>query len=238
MEDARRFLRYVLPGLVFLIEVFSYLLISASTEFVKFLKDIAVNISFPISIFLASGGIGFILGIFYRTLYKSRMFDSLVVNHHSQLSDSISRGWLKLQNRENKQEFKINELSRNGAWRIQAVIWHERRNSNEIIKSADSLTDRLGDISHGLGTALIGAIIAVPVWIVAHYALTQNYNFVFYITLAISFLVVICNLINYIGTVRDFESVVDIISTDLLKNEYIKNGNQPLIIDCILRELR
>lgn len=106
MEEARRFLRYVIPGLVLIIEVSFYLWLIDHKQFIeliKELKEISENgIGLPISVFLASGGIGFILGVIYRVL--SRFFglrELFMINHQPLIVDAVERDWLELQRREN-----------------------------------------------------------------------------------------------------------------------------------------
>jgi len=100
MEEARRFLRYVIPGLLFFIEISLYLFFSAHRQFISALKELGKDLAFPVSLFLASGGIGFLLGVLYHSLYWTKGFRALVVTHLPLIKDCIGRDWLVLTKRE------------------------------------------------------------------------------------------------------------------------------------------
>ncbi len=62
MNEARRFFRYVIPGLLFFSELFLYLFFSANVQFVELLKEFQYfgkELAFPVTLFLVSGGVGF-----------------------------------------------------------------------------------------------------------------------------------------------------------------------------------
>lgn len=235
MEETQRFLRYIIPGIVFIIEVSFYLLMSTYHRFTELIIEFGKNIAFPISMVLASGGIGFLLGVIYYTLYNVWPFSLLVVNHLPQINDAVNRGWLILQKRtdENGRKDDVKnvkeELTQNGAWRIAASLWHGRKDSSSRIKGANPFTDRYGNIMHGSGTAFIGSIIAIPFWIFIHAKLSQN-CFPYWYFYIIPFLLSGVHLVNYSITSKHFQTVVDIIMMDVLEEEYSKK-NDPIVID-------
>ena len=221
MEEARRFLRYVIPGLIFFIEVSLYSIFSAQGEFIAVLKEWGKNIAFPISIFLASGGVGFFLGVAYHTLYWTKGFRSLVVTHVPLIKDCVERGWLKLQNREDGTDLAVESLSQSGAWRVVTAYWHERREASAKIKAADPRTDSLTDIMHGLGAAFMGSILAIGFWIYTHFKLTgESPSWFFYV---LPIFISCVHFVNYRRVVKDFQSIVDIIMTDDMKDNYEEN---------------
>jgi len=67
LQEAERFLRYVVPGLIFFIELLIYLLISGDICFSQLIGKVN-PIGIAISGFLASGGLGFLFGIIYYTV--------------------------------------------------------------------------------------------------------------------------------------------------------------------------
>jgi hypothetical protein len=169
MKEARRFLRYVLPGLVLLIEVCLYLWISSYHQFVQLIKEFGKDVAFPVSVFFASGGIGYLLSLIYHVLYWATGIRELVaVDHRPLIKDAVNRKWLKLQRRGDEGEVNVKELTQAGAWCIVTSFWHERKESSKRIKGANSRIDSLSDITHGLGTTVIGSIIAIPLWQCAH----------------------------------------------------------------------
>jgi hypothetical protein len=221
MEEARRFLRYVIPGLVFLIEITLYLSLSVNGGFLKSLRDLGKDLGFALLLFLASGGLGFLLGVVYHSLYWTTGFCKLVVTHLPLVKDCIERGWLKLQKREDGSELDVNVLTQSGAWRIVTAFWHERKESSQRIKAANSRTDSLTDIMHGLGTTFIGSILAIFAWIFVHRKLLGQFPYIEYyiIPLSVSYI----HFINWRRVIEHFQSVVAIIVCDELQEIYIKN---------------
>lgn len=221
MEEARRFLRYVIPGLLFFIEISLYLFFSAHAQFSSFLREYGKDLAFPVTVFLASGGVGFLFGVIYHSFYWTEINRFFGVNHMPLMQDCVERGWLKLVLRKDGTNLNISKLTRSGAWRVVTAYWHERRECSKKIKAANARTDSLTDIMHGLGTTFFGSLCAIPLWIYIHKMLVCSYPswFYYFIPLGLLFL----NGVNYCRVVRDFQSIVDIIMSDDIKSEYEKN---------------
>ena len=232
MKEAQRFLRYVIPGLIFLIEVSLYLFLSTPYEFVQFVKDwkLLKNSGTPISTFLISGGLGFFFGVFYHVLYWRGCLP--VVKHCRLIKVAINRNWLKL-----NQEFNVKELDQMQAMCLIMAFWHERKESSIRIKEANPRVESLTDIMHGLGTAFIGSIIAIPLWLFIYWKFAEKSpcTFSFVITLIISLLVVITHYYNYKNVVTNVQRVVNIIIADELEEEYSKKRT-PLIMNVIAND--
>lgn len=250
MKEAQRFLRYVIPGLVFIIEVSIYLLISANQDFIDLIKKWRTeitSISFVISVFLASGGIGFWFGIFYRVLYWSRdyrikVFKPLsiipIVNHSSLIKDSVIRNFLVLRSSDSK-EVNPNNISQLEAMCIVNAFWNERKESSKKIKEANPFVDRLTDIMHGLGAAYIGSIIAILVWLLVIPLVFEKLVETRPLIVAsfISVVIVIIHYVNYRNVVTNVQRVVNIIVADELE-EYFLNNPEPTIINVTSTDFR
>ena len=221
MEEARRFLRYVIPGLLFFIEVSIYLFFSAHAQFIFSIREWGKDLAFPITIFLASGGMGFLLGVLYHSLYWTIGFRTFAVNHIPLIQDCVNRDWLKLKRRANNSDLNVSQLTQTGAWRVVTAYWHERREFSKRIKGANDRTDSLTDIMHGLGATLIGSLISIPTWIYIHKKLVCSYPSWFYYILPLAFL--FFNFLNFRRVVKNCQGVVDIIMSDDISKEYDKN---------------
>jgi len=134
MSEARRFLRYVIPGLVFLIEVALYLWLSdyslceTQKSFTNFIKNQSKDIAFPITLFVASGGIGFLLGILYHTLYWIEEIPNIFlprVNHTQLIESAINGGWIEVYKYKNRNLSLVNTLNRSDAWCSVTAFCHE-----------------------------------------------------------------------------------------------------------------
>jgi len=67
MGDAQRFLRYIVPGLIFIIELLAYLLISGNICFEQLMEH-SNTLGVAVSGLLVSGGLGFLFGAMYYTV--------------------------------------------------------------------------------------------------------------------------------------------------------------------------
>ena len=228
MEETRRFLRYVIPGLLFFIEISLYLFFSAYRQFISALKEWGKDLAFPVSLFLASGGIGFLLGVFYHFLYLTKGFRKLAVTHLPLIKDCVKRDWLKLEKREDGSKLEIETLTQSGAWRVVTAYWHERRECSNRIKAANARTDSLTDIMHGLGATFVGSVLTIPLWIYLHTKLVCAYPPWFYYPLPV--IISIIHFVNYRRVIKDFQSIVDIIMSDELREEHDKR-DAPAIIN-------
>lgn len=236
MEEARRFLRYVVPGLILIIEVSLYLGISAYEDFISIFKENVIDkdISVPLSVFLASGGIGFLLGIIYRDLLIllnwisgikfSFFIRHLIVDHVSLIKDAVdgSHNWIELKERGDCKKVDISMLKQDGAWRIVTSFWHERKETSDSIKSANARIDSMTDIMHGLGTSFIGSIVASILWVIIYYKLFGFWPYYCYFYI-LPIVLPILHFINYQKVVKDCQSVIHIIMSDVLQKEFSDN---------------
>lgn len=236
MEDYKRFFRYVIPGLVFIIEVSVYLLLSAK-EFSNWIINNCNNLKdgFDIAVtaFLLSGGIGYLLGVFYHALFHmvrntKKFWGCFIVDHLSLLKDAIKRNWLNLERREDGNEVITPDgLTQEGAWRIVTVFLNTRMESSERIKSAKQRLEGYGDIMHGAGTMFVSSIIAIPVWLNIHYNLSNNCPIWI---LLFSILIFLIHLANYVNVVKDYQGVSNVIIANELQNEWCNNDKEPIIM--------
>jgi len=233
MEDPKRFFRYVIPGLVLMIEVSLYLLFSTHRNFLNFLKACGGNSGFPISVFIVSGGIGFCLANLYHHIYWSKCFRWLVPDHRDLIKDVvIKRKWLELENRRDGKEFEkpnVEDLNKKEAWLISNALWYTKLETSKIIKGAEPAIDRLVDIMHSLGSMFIGSILAIPIWLFAHHELTDGFPsfWEYFRTISLMIIIIWVHLSHYRRLVRDFEITSDIIMSDDLQKEYAEKNQTP-----------
>lgn len=175
MDDARRFFRYVVPGLVFLFLVILYLVLSLlgrkdilSCFFSQFFNNSWSSVGVIITAFVASGAIGFILTSIYYVCYWSNCWDYLCLpslDHRRVLEDLVEHKYLQIKNRRNEEIINMSLINKSAVWCIFTAYWREHLENSKRIKGAKEGVHRLGDIMHGLGTTFIGSILAIPVWI-------------------------------------------------------------------------
>ena len=243
MEDARRFLRYVIPGLVLILEVSLYLLLSSKREFIQFLKNYGQNAGLPISTFIASGGIGFILANIYHYIYWSRLFRWLVPDHRQLIRNAVKRGWLKLEDRrsgEEMAEVAIKRLTQKHAWLISSSLWYAKLGSSERIKGAEPVVDRLVDIMHSLGSLCVGAVIAIGVWLFAHFELSRALpdSWDLLRTAPVIFIIMAAHFHHYKRVAKDFQIISDTIASEELEKEFLSRNMIPTALSISQTDFR
>ncbi|MFA5793700.1 MAG: hypothetical protein WC980_01325 [Candidatus Brocadiia bacterium] len=157
MNEASRFLRYVLPSLIMLLEFFIYLCISNFGDAKKLLEYIRGDIGIAIISFLGVGAMGYFLSMFYYSLCP-------LVDYRPLIKACTEWNLLRLQDRSTHKPIDVDKISRDGAWRIAVTLWQENKMKDEGIKGADDRQERFSDILNSHGVALIGAIIGILGW--------------------------------------------------------------------------
>jgi hypothetical protein len=175
MDEAKRFLRYVTPGLVFLTETLILLWIMkpdvTQTILKSYNKDSGLGLA--ITTLLASGGIGFILSVLHHRLHWCDKIGA--VDHRQSIASLRERGVIRLRHRRSGEILPDTVIpDRFQAWTILTGLWHERLDSECcLIKSADPRASSLADFVHSLGTARVAAIAA---WIFSLLIMVQTFE--------------------------------------------------------------
>ena len=231
MNDIRRFFRYVIPGLIFTLQIVIYLCISLSPSQLSQVIDKLSNVGAVLSIFLLSGGLGFLLSTFYHTLYwvRCKWMNRLRVNHRPLIETAIGRGWLRVYNHNLTPVEEIKNPK--AAWRIATSFWHTHKRETDIIKVAESRIDTLGSTMHGIGTSLVGTVLSYLAWLSIHwkfYYLTCE-SVIIVSVLAFIFFVILFS--NFLMIKRDYQSVFEIISNEQLKADFSAGRISTLHLD-------
>jgi hypothetical protein len=168
MDEARRFLRYVTPGLTFAVQSAVLVLIinpKWALERVESLKE-DVGAGFVIIAFLASGGLGYLFSVFHHTLHRFRIPYLSAIDHTGivkQLSKAKLLALKEVGNENPVEDKRIEEIDRTSAWVIVTAVWKENLRNDSVIKSADASVTGLTDIMHSAGAARWGAILSLLV---------------------------------------------------------------------------
>ena len=189
MDEARRFLRYVTPGLTFAVQALLLLFIvnpQWTLDRIGELKeDAGAGLAF--ALFLASGGIGYLLSVVHHTLHHTlhdckryRLLRWLplnwtrrwltVVDHTKVINELLDADLLDVLKFDRGTIVKIDrttdEIDRTTAWVMVTAVWKENLKDDSRIHSADACATGLTDITHSAGAARIGAIFALVVVVV------------------------------------------------------------------------
>lgn len=182
MGEPRRFLRFVVPGLVFVIELTIYLWLSDTTwnwvrQTIQFSTDSMEKIiGAAVAALVASGGVGYVLSTLNHVSLTPLMF-----NYRALLEEMIRRGLMAIVDQAGRPITFGWSPNRN--WAIITAIWHSRREASQRIKGAESRADSLFDVCHSAGAALWASLLA---WALAwflqwHQQSENNANWAFWL---------------------------------------------------------
>lgn len=176
MDEAKRFLRYVTPGLAFVVELAALAHLAGIVNVFKLLEGGSESaLAAVVTLVAASGGMGYVFGVLHHYLMW-RFPWYLRVSTESFLEKLRESGKLKLSRlRENGSESSdVGELTPRGAWRISAVLWKQSvsdTDGNDKNVALDARLDSMTDLMHGVGAAFVGSVVALLIllpWLVGH----------------------------------------------------------------------
>jgi hypothetical protein len=162
MDEAKRFLRFVTPGLVFLTITLILLYIicpDVANDILKnFKNDSGVGI--VIATLLGSGGVGFIFSVIHHIFHWN--FFNGAYDHTKIIIALRKRKIIQLRSRDTGELIDENKnINSFQAWTIFNAMWQERLGTSEsYFKSADTKASSLGDLVHSTGTARVAAVFA------------------------------------------------------------------------------
>lgn len=162
MDDARRFLRYVTPGLVFLTESLGLLVIVIPDWAIPAMHESlgdSSSAALVIGTLVASGGIGYLFGVVHHALHWIR--SGAPLNHTACIRALIDQGELKVADARTRQAIKASDIDRSAAWVILTALWYTRVESDQSIKGANDRASGLADLAHSTGTAFVASVAAL-----------------------------------------------------------------------------
>jgi len=208
MDEVQRFLRYVLPGLVFVIELFIFFCISDKLCTVYWVVKHG-GAGPAVGLFLGSRAIGFILANIYHSFYgRWRPF----ATDHRCLFPETPPGFRAV----NLSGHSVYNLTKREAWTIIAQYCHSQMklSSGKDIQGMALIADRLVTIGHAIGTTVIGTFLSIFTW-----GFMQSYVFgrslcsinsaARYSILFVWVLILVFLLISYCRTIKALERIVN-----------------------------
>jgi hypothetical protein len=163
MEEARRFLRYVIPGLVFIVVLSTTFMLVDYTKVLPILEHMD-NVGIVLGVFVVSGGLGYIFSSLYFFIYW--IFGEWHVANHVDVIKELNNNIVVRDTRGN--DFS-DKLTRKNCWVIMNVFWHSRIKNSTRIEGVNSRIDNLSDITHGIGTSVVAAFSAIIVCICLYF---------------------------------------------------------------------
>ena len=173
MEEMKKFLRYVVPGLVVIIEfagLLSLFLLFEDKELLKtYIRRVLTyetGIGGAVGLFLISGGLGALLARVYHQLISFPPFDSFTADYSSLLKKYCDEKKLVRLCDWNDAPINFQQLSKLGQWRVLTAFWHATKQQSKFMKEAERRAETLHDIAHGQGTQILGCILVMGLLII------------------------------------------------------------------------
>jgi hypothetical protein len=244
MDEARRFLRYVTPGLVFIIYLWLFLFLSNPEGFFKITVNVlkATNVGLPVALFITSGGLGFIFSIMHHFLtwricapIDCSFLNRFTMDYRGALIGAESKGKLVIHSQQGK-PIEAKRLTIPGAWRVVTCIWQERVDSASRFKGADSRTTSLCDLMHGSGATFVAWAASVLAGFLILTFVIGSLPSIW--SWAVAALLLTIHLLNHIFLVEHSLSITQSILLDEILDPSEKNAIRPVVVVVSDREFK
>lgn len=235
MDDARRFLRFVVPGFVYALQTaaFTWVLFPAWT--VERLSSFREGVGFgaAITAVFASGAVGYVLGVLHHFMHN-RLQWRAAIDHSGILTRLISNDKLRLVEigAEARPAQTSAVLTRDEALRVVTSLWYQRLKACELVQGAEPKLSALQDVAHASGTARIATVAAVLSTLViareiSHVEIAAEPVVRLFVMLAISALSIGLFWETYYRVGNLAQRVIDEVLADALAREAARNGQPP-----------
>jgi hypothetical protein len=188
MDEARRFLRYVVPTLVFLVEVAILLLV---TQKGCLIGSVSARLrtggaGFPALLIVMAGGAGYLFSLIHHTLFW--YCGKYGIDYREFLRNALAHGWLRLVTYRQqdgvaqKDDVPEVNVTRIVAWDVIALLWYRPGRAGdakapEMGEALVSRSDAISDLMHSLGTSAIAAYFVWPAWVALYFWLCHEPSF-------------------------------------------------------------
>lgn len=234
MKDVRSFLRYILPGLVFSIWLLISLLISDTDKTICFLKEVNEKniIGVIAATFLSSGALGYIFSVVYWVLYWLKPFlkiNDIAIDHRPFLKGLTEMRKIKIVDiyGERMEMDELDNISKREAWVIFSQHWWTSRVRNGADKDKFISIDRIADVTHGIGTALISILLAFISWLVIHFGhLKSEPNIYKGLVFLLQIPLILAFWKNYRVTHQSLQSLLNSSFANMVEAQFEEKGSE------------
>lgn len=169
MDEARRFLRYLIPGTLFVAEV--WVLVRIALPGWRVFDNLQVNsgISLALAGLLATAAAGFVLSAVHHVVLNSLYGKHL--NYVRAVRHAASVGSLAVVDVASGELWgPMHELTRRQALAIVTAVWHQLPELSPRLKSANLRAEELTNLAHSMGAAFVASLAAPAAVILAAHA--------------------------------------------------------------------
>ncbi len=163
MDEARRWFRFIPPGVLFTLEtllLFTILTWPNAGECWRGAKE--GPLALPIAVFAAAWACGAVLGHVHHGLWGLRWYSRFRPHQAALVRQLIGEELLQVDCLGKASDGggplgKDDQVSEDAAWLVITCLWNERLETNLAFKTAIGRNNSLADITHGACSALVGA---------------------------------------------------------------------------------
>ncbi len=221
MNNLESFFRYIIPGLIFFIELILLMIFSGDLSMNQ-LKDIIKDFSIIITAFVVSGGIGFLFGIFYYTI--SWRIPCFLINFRKIIIEAKNKGWLVI--KPFKNTMKID--NRTSYYWITFSLWDSLKVKPEI-KEVNDHAVRIAHIANGLGTICFATFISLIYFSINHFCNLNKNIYSWIIWFFVGLFVLFIQIINFIHVVKDHHILIGSVLLNYLYKYTIDHDDKPMV---------
>ena len=208
-----KFLRYTIPGLVALI-IFYLLASLTGSENTEKIKDFEVSLGFIAGLIFVTGGLGSIFNIIYWAIFHFVYYPL----DHTKLLKSLQSKLRIVDTNGNI----IESFTKREAWSIFNTYWYSKTNLRTKFEAINPRVDRLSDVTHGLGTTLIGIILTFIFWCFIYLDFSSDWI----LPSSIGLLLIILNFSNYLFSLKIYQNLLNTTFATILNEDLYKINNK------------
>jgi len=222
MDEARRFMRYLLPGLLFVVETFGLLYIVLPSVAVDTVKDLNAkdNLGFVVATLVASGGLGFLFSSIHHWLH---WLTDLELMNHTAFIDKYGHESEPCKSK--RQKKKVAQIK---FW----ALWYTRFPQKDQFDVAEKKTVTLGDLAHAIGAARIASVFALVTVLIVCFQeelcldFWPTVRFICFLFIGIFLVLLFDNSYRRVSKIA--QGVTERILGGVLDEEQFTTSNQPL----------
>jgi len=158
MNEARRFLRYITPGILFGFLALFFVWLALPDWTMSVLKDWFLtggnSIAIIITTLLLSGALGYLFATIHHWCHWHLPIDNNVINHVQQIESLRKRNLIPSLD-------STPPNPRLEALIIISILWFERLEKGTPVGNSEDRVAAFGDISHAAGTARVASVLAL-----------------------------------------------------------------------------
>lgn len=203
MNEVGKFVRYSLPGIASIIQLGIAILLTERGAVTSFdaPDGISAVIGIVLATFVATGGYGYLLAMIYLGLSRLKFAHRLAYVDYSRMWKAVEN-LISVRNESGK-EIRMTSISKTQSYPLAIQYWFSRIEQSKTIKGVDLRVQKIADLKQSIGTTLVGSIIALIVWISAHFTVFDGSLSIVLVLTAVGWFGILSLLVRSFKITRD-----------------------------------